>query len=376
MTIYNSIGALCKIKDIIKFHNINRVLIVTGKKSFRESGAEQIINDCLNQCEITYFNDFEVNPRLIDAEKGIDLAIKKNIEGIICIGGGSVIDMGKLIKALYINPDDNVNIIQGFSEVVDSNIPIIAAPTTAGSGSESTHFAVVYIGNKKYSLANQCLLPNDIILDGNLILSATKYQKACSALDAMSQSIESAWAVGSNPESQALSFKALELCIKNSSEFVNSSKSTLVAQEMIEAANLAGQAINITKTTAAHAWSYGLTKKYNIPHGHAVWITLPKIFEIHASCNEDSICDPRGLSHLEYITKKLMDILNISEINDIEAYFDNLLSIMDIKADIQNDFHIPKNERLELSTNVNQERMGNNPVVFNHSHINEIFKLS
>ena len=76
MTIYNSIGALCKIKDIIKFHNINRVLIVTGKKSF-ESGAEQIINNCLNQCEITYFNDFEVNPRLIDAEKGIDLAIKK-----------------------------------------------------------------------------------------------------------------------------------------------------------------------------------------------------------------------------------------------------------------------------------------------------------
>ena len=68
--------------------------------------------------------------------------------------------MGKLIKALYINPDDNVNIIQGFSEVVDSNIPIIAAPTTAGSGSESTHFAVVYIGNKNILLPTNvfCLM--------------------------------------------------------------------------------------------------------------------------------------------------------------------------------------------------------------------------
>ena len=376
MSFYNSIGALRKIKDIVKLHNVSKVLIVTGKKSFRESGAEEIISDCLNLCEITYFNDFKVNPRLIDAEKGIDLAIKNNIEAIICIGGGSVIDMGKLIKALYLNPNDNVNTIKGFSEVVDPNIPIIAVPTTSGSGSESTHFAVVYIGNKKYSLANKCLLPNDVILDGSLTLSATKYQKACSALDAMSQSIESAWAVGSNLESQALSFKALDLCIRNSSEFVNSSKSTLVAQEMIVAANLAGQAINITKTTAAHAWSYGLTKKYNIPHGHAVWITLPKIFKIHAICSEDSIGDPRGLGHLKYIIKKLMDILNISEIEDIEIYFDNLLSIMDIKADIQNDLHIPKHERLELSANVNQERMGNNPVVFNHSHINEIFKLS
>ena len=376
MTIYSGVGELIKLGDIITSYSAHRVLVVTGGKSFQACGAKAILSECLKGCHVTYFSDFEVNPRLIDAQRGVKLAIENTVELIISIGGGSVLDMGKLIKALYSIPDEAINIAKGVSEVIDPKIPLLAIPTTAGSGSESTHFAVVYLGNEKYSLAASCLLPDDIILDGNLVLSATKYQKACNVLDAISQSIESAWAVGSTPESQVMSYQALNLCVNNFFEYVNSGNSPKVAQAMIKASNFAGQAINITKTTAAHAWSYGLTKKYSIPHGHAVWVTLPKIFEIHAMCHSDSIRDPRGSKHLTLVMDNLIDILNISTKKDIGRYFDEMLTSIGIKADIETDLGINKEERLALSRDVNQQRLKNNPVSFSSSEVKRIFRLS
>jgi len=376
MTAYSGIGELNKLGDIVTSYSANRVLVVTGGKSFQACGAKAILSECLKGYHVTYFSDFEVNPRLIDAQRGVNLAIENTIELIIAVGGGSVLDMGKLIKALYSTPDEAINLAKGVTEVIDPNIPLVAIPTTAGSGSESTHFAVVYVGDEKYSLADNCLLPNDIILDGNLTVSATKYQKACNVLDALSQSIESAWAVGSTSKSLLMSYEALELCVKNFSDYVNSIDNPVAAQAMIKASNLAGQAINITKTTSAHAWSYGLTKKYGVPHGHAVWATLPKIFEIHATSHADLISDPRGPKNLATVIATLMDILNISSKEDIGVHFTNMLASIDIKADIAVDFGIPKKARLALSSDVNQERMGNNPVMFRQSDIDKIFKLS
>ena len=376
MTTYSGSGELNKLSDIVTSYSAHRVLVVTGGKSFQACGAKAILSECLKGYHVTYFSDFEVNPRLIDAQRGVKLAIENTIELIISIGGGSVLDMGKLIKALYSTPDEAINLAKGVTEVIDPNIPLVAIPTTAGSGSESTHFAVVYVGNEKYSLADNCLLPNDIILDGNLTVSATKYQKACNVLDALSQSIESAWAVGSTSKSLLMSYEALELCVKNFSDYVNSTDNPIAAQAMITASNLAGQAINITKTTSAHAWSYGLTKRYGVPHGHAVWATLPKIFEIHATSHADLICDPRGPKNLATVIATLMDILNISDKEDIGVHFTNMLASIDIKADIAVDFRIPKKARLALSSDVNQERMDNNPVMFRQSDIHKIFKLS
>lgn len=375
MTIYSGIGELNKLGDIVTSYSAHRVLVVTGGKSFQTCGAKAILSECLKGYHVTYFSDFEVNPRLIDAQRGVKLAIENTIELIISIGGGSVLDMGKLIKALYSTPDEAINLAKGVTEVIDPNIPLVAIPTTAGSGSESTHFAVVYVGDEKYSLADNCLLPNDIILDGNLTVSATKYQKACNVLDALSQSIESAWAVGSTSKSLLMSYEALELCVKNFSDYVNSTDNPIAAQAMIKASNLAGQAINITKTTSAHAWSYGLTKRYGVPHGHAVWATLPKIFEIHATSHADSISDALGSKKLATVMITLMDILNIPAKEDIGRYFEDMLTAIGIKADIKTDFGISTQGRAALSCDVNHERMLNNPIKFSSSDINKIFKL-
>jgi alcohol dehydrogenase len=375
VTIYSDIGNSNNLRDIIFSYSLHRILVVTGGNSFANCGAKAILEECLKNYQVTYFNDFEVNPTLLDAKRGVVVAIENNIELIISVGGGSVLDMGKLIKALYATPDEAENLAKGEGELIDPGIPLIAIPTTAGSGSESTHFAVVYIGDEKHSVANDALLPNDVILDGNLVLSATKYQKACNVLDAISQSIESAWAVSSTRESRILSYHALDLCIKNFTDYVNSKDNQTIAQNMIKASNLAGQAINIAKTTAAHAWSYSLTKKYGIPHGHAVWVTLPKIFEIHATTHSSSIRDPRGPKHLKEVMDTLIDIIRKSANEDFSCYFRKMLDSVNIKADIVVDLQISDKGRLALSRNVNHERMRNNPVIFNQTYIDKIFRI-
>ena len=375
MTIYSDFGGLSNLGDIVKSYNVRRVLVVTGGKSFQSSEAKAILSECLKGYHVTYFSDFEVNPRLIDAQRGVKLAIENTIELIISIGGGSVLDMGKLIKALYSNPDEAVNLAKGDKKVTDPNIPLVAIPTTAGSGSESTHFAVVYVDGEKYSLADKCLLPTDIILDGNLTLSSSRYQKACNVLDALSQSIESAWAVGSTTESQILSFAALELCIENFLEFVNTKDNCIAAQGMIVAANLAGQAINITKTTAAHAWSYGITKNHEVPHGHAVWLTLPKIFASCANSCPEIVVDSRGHAHLLGVMDRLKGILKISSDMEIEEYFTSLLSSIGVKGDMKNELKIGLEHRVVLSKQINMQRMANNPISLDQKQVNMIFQL-
>ena len=180
MTIYKGIGKLKNLGKIVESYDRKKILIVSGKKSFASSGAEEIVKKQLSNYELHYFSDFQVNPDYQDAQRGARFAANNKIDLIVSIGGGSVLDMGKLIKAFYPQPDQAKDIVEKGLKIIDSRIPIISVPTTAGSGSESTHFAVVYVKDQKYSLSARSLIANDIILDGSLVLSASKYQKACS----------------------------------------------------------------------------------------------------------------------------------------------------------------------------------------------------
>tara|TARA_Y100001970_G_scaffold293442_1_gene440238 strand:+ start:1918 stop:3039 length:1122 start_codon:yes stop_codon:yes gene_type:complete len=372
MKLYSGLGSIKKIIGILNECNATKVLIVCGKKSFTESGAKNKLENYLEGFDVKFFSDFNVNPKIDDAIKGAKFAKINKIDSIISIGGGSVIDMAKLIKAFYANIDLAKKIITSKIHISDPDIPIICVPTTAGSGSESTHFAVVYVGDKKYSLANNCLLSDYVILDGNFPLSASRYLKACNVLDAISQAIESTWSVNSTPHSQNISLKALKDCMSNYESFVNKKSSKQASQLMLEASNLAGQAINITKTTSAHAWSYGFTSKLNIPHGHAVWMTLPRIFKIH-SLKGNRINDPRGEDYILRTMTRLKKILNMSQTDDPEKYFQKFLQSMEISNDINFLRGMNNKFKNELKTSVNLERMANNPIEFSQEQIDEIF---
>jgi alcohol dehydrogenase len=371
--IINGIGSIESLKKILSTYNEPRILLVSGKNSFKISGAKLAIDTVLKNYKYTHFYDFKVNPQIEDVEEGVRIARSNDVDLIIAIGGGSVLDMAKLIKACFDESHDAESIIKGISIIVNPNIPLIAVPTTAGSGSESTHFAVAYINKDKFSVADDCLMPNNVILDGLLCISATKYQKTCNALDALAQGIESMWAVNSNTISREIAHEAVLNCFKNINDYVNdTNKNAEISQRALEAANLAGQAINISKTTAPHAWSYGISANYNLPHGHAVWITLPKIFLIHAEFAETE----QAAKNIKEAMSKLKSIFSISSNKKINEYFCKFLREMDIGYDLSIDFNLSNDEKIKLSNSVNQERLLNNPITFDKKQINIIFNIT
>jgi alcohol dehydrogenase class IV len=370
--IISGIGSFDNFEKLKNLYSGKNILLVTGKDSYSACGAKNILDNVLNHEKVLKFSDFDINPKIEDAKRGVLLAKKTNVNLIIAVGGGSVIDMAKLIKAFYVTPNLSDELAKGEIPVTDPNIPLIVAPTTAGSGSESTHFAVVYIGQDKYSLASKVLLPETVILDGKLIASGSSYQKACNGLDALSQAIESSWAVGSTEISRKFSFEAVTLCFR----YINKDANETALQGMLDGANLAGQAINISKTTAAHAWSYGITSKYGLPHGHAVWLTLPAIFQIHANANKNNISDPRGIKHLNDIMLKLMNLLSIQKSDQAKEVLCELLASIKVENDMNNLGLEKMSDRSILSQNVNMQRMGNNPVNLNSNDISKIFELA
>lgn len=388
-----------------------KILLVTGKHSFNVSGAKALINECFNPSEYVQFNDFEVNPQFIDALKGAQLAIDSDIDCIIAVGGGSALDIAKLVKgflshsldaALYKEPSTTLStdatiklsatqaasvvieldtdaaekIVRGEMTIPSCPIPLIAIPTTAGSGSEATHFAVVYIDKQKFSAASPVLLPSANILDGSFLASASPYQKAVNGLDALAQAIEGYWAVSSCKESRGYSLKAIELLMLHLPKITQEKGNDLThLNAVMQAAHLAGKVINLTKTTAPHAFSYGFTSFYNVPHGHAVWLTLPSIFQLHCHADEHSLNDMRGLAYFQQIMTDLCKALNIKAVDSAEQILQQFMSDIGVEPSMTRMGAASKEQRLFMTEQVNTERLNNNPLKLSPEHIESIFSL-
>lgn len=206
-------------------------------------------------------------------------------EIVIAVGGGTVMDAAKVLNAILASALPAAGLLaEDLSEVLRRPVrPLLAIPTTAGTGAEATSFAVLYDGDKKHSIEHPALMPSDVLLVPDFTASVPPYQAACSGFDAFAQATESLWARGATDESRAYARKALRLC-RCLPDAVHA-PTPLVRADMQQAAYWSGRAINISKTTAAHAFSYVLTAHYGVPHGHAVAMLLPAII----ACNRPAM---------------------------------------------------------------------------------------
>jgi alcohol dehydrogenase class IV len=208
------------------------------------------------------YNDVPSNPSLKFAKKILEKA--RGYKEIVSIGGGSTIDVGKYIS-------------------YHLDIPHTAIPTTAGTGSEVTRFAVFVKDGKKFSMEDPKLIPENYKLEPERVVTLSSVHTSASGLDALSQSIESLWSPNSTKESRGYSKRAIKYIMSTLWSSYNHPTNILFRQMMLEAANLSGKAINITTTSICHAVSYPLTTMYNVPHGIGCAATLPyfiRYFEI------------------------------------------------------------------------------------------------
>ena len=369
-------NSLKNIKKIISDLDAKKILLVTGKGSYKKSGSEEKLIQYLGDAVIKRFFDFEPNPNIKDVQVGINIISSFKPDLVIAVGGGSVIDIAKLINifAVHVAKEKEIyEFVNESSSVKQAGLPLIAIPTTSGTGSEATHFAVVYIGNKKYSFAHEYVLPNFSIIDPSLSYSNPAYIKACSGFDALSQAIESFWAVGSTEESRSYSREAIKIILSSIEMAVlESDKKSM--DRMSLAANLAGKAINISKTTAAHAVSYPITKFLDIPHGHAVALTLGSFFVINSHYSESQLNDSRGIQYFDNISKELLNLFDCSESEQVSQRLNQIMANIGLEANLKSIFS-KKNIDYELiKKEINLERLNNNPVKVNSSQIENLFK--
>ncbi len=181
-------------------------------------------------------------------------------DAIVSVGGGSVIDCAKIVKHQFFSTDS-------FH---------VAIPTTAGSGSEATQFAVIYDGLQKKSVSDIFLRPDLVILCPPLVQALPPSVKISSGFDAWAQAIESVCSLAATNESRHYAALAIARMRSHLEGFVREARLDQ-AKEIQLAAYDAGRAINISKTTLAHALSYYMTAKYGVPHGVAVFLTLPSV---------------------------------------------------------------------------------------------------
>ena len=359
------------LKTILEKEKPNKIFLVTGKQSYASSGAQEKIDFFLSSYNYVHFSDFTPNPKIEDIEKGIELYKKEGCDLVIAIGGGSVIDIAKAINVLASQSDIPKKYILKESSIVNSGATFIAIPTTAGTGSEATHFAVVYVGKDKYSLAHKkYLLPDYTILDHSLTFNLPKKITAASGMDALAQAIEAYWSVNSTEESKEYSSKAIKLILENLSAAVNN-PTELSREKMMLAANLAGKAINIAKTTACHAISYPLTSYYGITHGHAVALTLGEMFIFNS---ENLICnDPRGSVYVKKTMQELIELFSTQNAQEVKLKIDNLMDSIGLKISLgQLGIALDENFWSNMETGFNPERAKNNPINFSREDLTTI----
>lgn len=323
----------------------------------------EYFNDLNSKIKIIRFSDFEPNPDYTSVEKGVRLFLDNACDAIVTVGGGSAMDVAKCIK-LFSSMNQSENYLS--QEILPNEVPLIAIPTTSGTGSESTRYAVIYYNGEKQSVADNSIIPSVVLMDFSVLKTLPMYQKKATMMDAFSHSIESFWSVNSTDESKEYSKTALKLILKSMDSYLNNEDSGNEA--MLSASNYAGKAINITQTTAGHAMCYKITSLYGTSHGHAAALCMVKLWR-YMSNNLDKCSDSRGRDYLAKIFSEMAEAMGekttLDAIDRVEAIMDKL----ELKAPILKDGDLDI-----LINSVNPVRLKNNPVKLEKEDIKYIYQ--
>jgi alcohol dehydrogenase class IV len=354
-------GALDELPKVLAQTKARRIFLVTGKTGYSRSGAEAALKPYLEPYRVTQWSDFDENPQLKHLEIGLARFREAQHDLVLAVGGGSAMDMAKLIKIFSGQAKSPSVYVEGQEALDPTTLPLVAIPTTAGSGSQATHFAVLYIGKSKFSVAHACMLPDVALVDPRLLQSVPSQVAASAGLDALNQGIESYWSIHSTTASKSFASEAIELVGSNLRDVVcRPSASAYFA--MARAAHLAGEAINITMTTAPHAISYPITSHFGVSHGHAVGLVLARIFVYNEGVTDEDCLDPRGAEYVRATLRNIAGFMGATDAAGAAARYNALMEDISLSRDFSS-LGIKTREDLEIivTHGFNPQRVKNNP---------------
>lgn len=359
---YNPVKILTTNDWLLELNNykekllINSPIIITSEGNRKRLDLDSIFNSS------HIYSSVNTNPSFKNCDNAIEFCKENKFDSVIALGGGSVMDLAKVILAYLSTEKSNIFELINYKNDFPKKIPSIFLPTTHGTGSEVTMWGTLwnYQEKKKYSISHKDLYPTMAILDGNLTIDLPLEISITTILDALSHSFESIWNKNSNPISTNYAIEAISIILKNAQKIKNNLSDLEIRNFLLNASNISGLAFSNTKTAAAHSISYPLTINYAIPHGIASSMSLIPLLKINKKSINSSlnkICD--------------MNEINIEElINKIISIPQNIISLKLI------DWGVQKNQIDRLvKQSFTKGRMDNNIVDLTENDIKNILLM-
>jgi len=277
-----------ELKKISKKENLKKVLLISDRILEKIGTVEKLIRilEAAN-IQVNTFLDVEANPSVETVNKAVEACKKEGADGIVALGGGSPMDVAKAVAVLT-TYGGAITDYEGAHQVPGPIMPLIAIPTTAGTGSEVTAFSVITDVKRNYKLTvfSYELIPSYAILDPKLIRSMPQKVAASTGVDALVHAIEAYLSKAASPFSDAMAEKAITLIGQNIQAFTNDRTNVEAASAMLYGSTFAGIAFAWARLGNVHAMAHPLGGFFNVPHGVANAILLPTVLEYNAVADQ------------------------------------------------------------------------------------------
>ena len=285
---YFGAGARKELPDVLKRQNLHKALVVTDK-GLLKVGTAQKVTEVLDQAGFPYetYSEIKPNPTVTNVKQGVEAFKASGADCLIAIGGGSAMDTAKGIGIVTSNPEfADVVSLEGCAPTQHKSIPIIALPTTAGTGAEVTINYVII--DEEHQKKMVCVDPNDIpavaIIDPELMYSLPKGLTAATGMDALTHAIEGYITKGAWVMSDMYELQAIKMIAENLPLAVEEPTNPTGREGMALAQYIAAQAFSNVGLGLVHGMAHPMGSLFDVPHGVANALLLPTIMEYNLPC--------------------------------------------------------------------------------------------
>lgn len=284
--------------------------ILISEPFFITNGLAKKVQDDSKGLLTHIFSELSPNPDVSEVDACAKMIRDNGIDLVVAMGGGSTLDLAKA-AATICKTSDSITKYHGTGvAITEDHLPLIAVPTTAGTGSEVTCVSVLTdkVSGKKAPIPSNGFYPDYAIIDPELTYSMPPYITACTGIDVLSHAIEGYWSTGNQPICDSVAISSLELVFEYLPKAVANSDDKEARSKMCLASVLAGLAFTLPKTTSSHACSYPLTNIYKIPHGEACGLTLDFFARINQTPRVESLAKKLGFASVDALADGILDL--------------------------------------------------------------------
>lgn len=343
-------NSVLRIPDILKENNFNDVLIITDESIFSLGLINPLVEELKKQnirCDV--YHHVVANPTISNVEEGLSIFIKENFHSVIGFGGGSALDCAKLVAARASNLNKPIPKMKGVLHVGHKPVFMIAVPTTAGTGSETTVAAVVVddATRYKYSVNDPKLIPPYAVLDPTLLIGLPKSVTSTTGMDALTHAIEAYIGSSNTKKTRKNALEATKLIVENLEKSYLNPSDLSYRNNMQLAAYKAGVAFTKAYVGYVHAIAHALGGKYNLPHGLANAVILPIVLEEYGHKINKSLAELGDYSGITYKSDKeevkakmvISYIKNLNKEMNIPTNFNQIIEDEDIPLMVEHAYN-------------------------------------